>query len=220
MKQKGEELLVMNKKIFFAILLGIALIGIAIGYTLGYITAPIKEVYIQKTEDSEKTVLSTPVGTAFANKNETSQPKTEDNVEKPPQKDEKNIPTPKIEVAEKQQQEKKSENMETKKQIQALEQREKHEVLKKSFTTAKSKTIKKSTYTIQVGAFSEMTNVYNLKERLKKAGYDSFLVKEDLYKVRIGKYERFSMAKKISQELHAKGFENFIIKSSTKGGKS
>lgn len=221
MKQKGEEFLVMNKKIFFAILLGIALIGIAVGYTLGYITAPIKEVNIQKTEDSEKTVLSTPVGTAFANKNETSQPKIEDNVEKTPQKDEKNIPTPKIEVAEKQQQEKKSENLETKTQIQILEQKEKHEVFKKPLTTAKSKNIKKkSTYTIQVGAFSEMTNVYNLKERLKKAGYDSFLVKEDLYKVRIGKYERFSMAKKISQELHSKGFENFIIKLSTKGGKT
>lgn len=130
MKQQGEELLVLNKKIFFAILLGIALVGILIGYTIGYIIAPTKEVYIQKTEDSEKTVLSTPVGTAFASKDETSQTKTEDNIEKPLQKDEKNIPIPKIEVAEKQQQEKKSKNMETKKQIQVLEQEEKHEVLK------------------------------------------------------------------------------------------
>lgn len=87
-------------------------------------------------------------------------------------------------------------------------------------TTVKSKNIRKSTYTIQVGAFSEMINVNNLKDRLKKAGYDSFVVKEDLYKVRIGKYERFSIAKKISQELHSKGFENFIIKSYKKGGKS
>jgi len=220
MKQQGEELLVLNKKIFFAILLGIALVGILIGYTIGYIIAPTKEVNIQKTEDSEKTVLSTPVGTAFASKDETSQTKTEDNIEKPLQKDEKNIPIPKIEVAEKQQQEKKSKNMETKKQIQVLEQEEKHEVLKKPLTTVKSKNIRKSTYTIQVGAFSEMINVNNLKDRLKKAGYDSFVVKEDLYKVRIGKYERFSIAKKISQELHSKGFENFIIKSYKKGGKS
>jgi len=220
MIQKGEELLVMNKKIFFAILLGIALIGILIGYTIGYITAPIKEVYIQKTEDSEKTVLSTPVGTAFANKNETPQPKTEENAEKTLQKDEKNISAPKIEVAEKQQQEKKSEPTENKIKMEVLEQKEKPAVLKKSLTTAKSKTPKKSTYTIQVGAFSDMENAKNLKDKLKKAGYDSLVVKEDLYKVRIGQYERFSMAKRISEELNAKGFENFVIKVSYKGGKT
>ncbi|WP_353684961.1 SPOR domain-containing protein [Thermodesulfovibrio sp. 3907-1M] len=224
MKQKGEELLVINKKIFFLILFGIALAGIAVGYTIGYITTPVKEVYVSRTEDSEKTVLSTTVGTAFAKKQESSTPKPEIKQEQAQQSDEKNKVEPEIEIAQntvknKVQNTVQTKQAETKTQTQASEQKLKKQDFEKPVKPIKYKTHKQIFYTIQLGAFSDMVNVQTLQKRLKEAGYDSFLVKEDLYKLRIGKYKKFSQAKKVSQELHSKGFENFILKIGYKGGK-
>ncbi len=217
MKQKGEELLVINKKIFFFILFGIALTGIAVGYTIGYITTPVKEVYISRTEDSEKTVLSTAVGTAFANKQEASTQKGEIKQEQAQQSDEKNKVKPEIEIAQNTMQTKQTE---TKSQTKSSEQKVKTQNFEKPVKPVKHKTHKQIFYTIQVGAFSDMVNIQNLQKRLKEAGYDSFMIKEDLYKLRIGKYRKFSQAKKVSQELHFRGFENFILKIDYKGGKS
>lgn len=214
MKQKGEELLVINKKVFFLILFGIALAGIAVGYTIGYITTPVKEVYVSRTEDSEKTVLSTTVGTAFANKQESSTPKPEIKQEQAQQNDEKNKVKPEIEIAQNT-----VRQVETKTQTQNSEQKVKKQDSEKHVKPIKYKTHKQIFYTIQVGAFSDMVNVQTLQKRLKEAGYDSFVVKEDLYKLRIGKYKKFSQAKKLSQELHSRGFENFILKIVYKGGK-
>lgn len=217
MKQKGEELLVINKKVFFLILFGIALAGIAMGYTIGYITTPVKEVYVSRTEDSEKTVLSTTVGTAFANKQESSTPKPEIKQELAQQSDEKNKVKPEIEIAQNTVQTKETQ---TKTQTQTSEQKLKKQDSEKPVKSIKYKTHHKQIfYTIQLGAFSDMVNVQTLQKRLKEAGYDSFLVKEDLYKLRIGKYKKFSQAKKVSQELHSRGFENFILKIGYKGGK-
>lgn len=217
MKQKGEELLVINKKIFFLILFGIALIGIIVGYTIGYVTTPVKEVYINRAEESEKTVLSTTVGTAFANKQEPNA-KTEVKQEQTNQSNVENVSKPKLEIAEKQQEidQKKDD---TKKQVESSEQKVKTEIVKKPVKSVKYKIHKRPVYTVQVGAFSDIANANVFQVKLKEAGFISFLAKEDLYKVRVGKYEKFSQAKKISQELHSKGFENFILKISYKGGK-
>ncbi|MGB9709982.1 MAG: SPOR domain-containing protein [Thermodesulfovibrio sp.] len=215
MKQKSEELLVINKKIFFLILFGIAVLGIIVGYVIGYITTPVKEIYVSKADNSEKTVLSTTVGTAFAKKQEDSTAKTEVKQEQQVQQtNEKDKLKPEIEIAQNTVQTK---QVETK--SQTSEQKVKKQDFEKPVKSIKYKTHKQIFYTIQVGAFSDIVNVQELQKRLKERGYESFLVKEDLYKVRIGKYKKFSQAKKLSQELHSKGFENFILKITYKGGK-
>ncbi|MGC8937703.1 MAG: SPOR domain-containing protein [Thermodesulfovibrio sp.] len=215
MKQKSEELLVINKKIFFLILFGIAVLGIIVGYVIGYITTPVKEIYVSKADNSEKTVLSTTVGTAFAKKQEDSTAKTEVKQEQQVQQtNEKDKLKPEIEIAQNTVQTK---QVETK--SQTSEQKVKKQDFEKPVKAIKYKTHKQIFYTIQVGAFSDIVNVQELQKRLKERGYESFLVKEDLYKVRIGKYKKFSQAKKLSQELHSKGFENFILKITYKGGK-
>lgn len=214
MKQKSEELLVISKRVFFLILLGIAFVGIVIGYTIGYVTTPVKEIYVSKTDESEKTVLSTTVGTAFANRQET--PKIEVKQEQTKQSEEKSSGKTNTEITEKQQ-EKTSAQIDKNKQTTSSEQQVKTEQVKKFTKVAKYKTHKKAVYTIQLGAFSDMANVYELQKKLKDSGYDAFVVKEDLYKLRIGNFERFSHAKKLSQQLHSRGFENFIVK--IKGGK-
>ncbi|MGC8796472.1 SPOR domain-containing protein [Thermodesulfovibrio sp.] len=215
MKQKSEELLVINKKIFFLILFGIAVLGIIVGYVIGYITTPVKEIYVSKADNSEKTVLSTTVGTAFAKKQEDSTAKTEVKQEQQVQQtNEKDKLKPEIEIAQNTVQTK---QVETK--SQTSEQKVKKQDFEKPVKSIKYKTHKQIFYTIQVGAFSDIVNVQELQKRLKERGYESFLVKEDLYKVRIGKYKKFSQAKKLSQELHSKGFENFILKIPYKGGK-
>ncbi len=220
MKQKGEELIVMSKKMFFLILAGLSVIGILLGFSIGYITAPVKEVKIQKAEELDKTVLPSTVETAMAKKQELQTHENETKKEQTPQSqiEEKKVKETEIQIAKK----------EETKQAQVKESPQKiEEVAKKeeSLPTKKhkkpTKTLTHSYYTIQVGAFSEISNAKALMDKVKQVGYKVTLSKEDVYKVRIGKYSKFSQAKKISEELKFKGFENFIlkIKETSKGGK-
>lgn len=58
MKESSEQLLVMRKKIFFLVSASIFLVALGMGYTIGYITKPSKEIYIQQNLENEKTVLT------------------------------------------------------------------------------------------------------------------------------------------------------------------
>jgi len=62
--------------------------------------------------------------------------------------------------------------------------------------TSKKATSKKAAYTIQLGAFSDVSNAEALVTKLRDAGFNATLVKEKLYKVREGYYKRFKDAKK------------------------
>lgn len=223
MKQKGEELLVLDKRVFILILVAIAFVGIVIGYTIGYITTPVKEIQIERANESEKTVLPSSVESAFAKKQEDSSQqsstpvKKEENLSEKPVKDEQ------------------SEEKVNKSQIEIVKKEEtnpnqnlqKHQgtKIKKHKTVQKSRRLEnistESFYTIQVGAFSDISNKEILEDRLNKAGYKAYFVKEDLYKIRVGKFNNYSQSKKVSEELKSKGFENFILKirGTSKGGK-
>lgn len=220
MKQKGEELIVMSKKMFFLILAGLSVIGILLGFSIGYITAPVKEVKIQKAEELDKTVLPSTVETAMAKKQDTTNQQSETKKEQTPQSqiEEKQAKESEIQIAKK----------EETKQTQVKESPQKIEEVAKKEESLSTKQYKKpvktlahSYYTIQIGAFSEISNAKALMEKAKQAGYKVTLSKEDVYKVKIGKYSKFSQAKKISEELRKKGFENFILKTkeTSKGGK-
>ncbi|MEN2986087.1 MAG: SPOR domain-containing protein [Thermodesulfovibrionaceae bacterium] len=54
--KESEQLLVMSKKLFFLISSIIFFVALGIGYTIGYVTKPVKEVHI-KTVDNDKPVL-------------------------------------------------------------------------------------------------------------------------------------------------------------------
>ncbi|WP_339943163.1 SPOR domain-containing protein [Thermodesulfovibrio sp.] len=214
MKQKGDELLVINKRVFILILTAIAFVGIVIGYTIGYITTPVKEIEIKRVNEAEKTVLPQTVDTAFAKKQESP---SEEQKTQIPKQEEKNIEkqTTEKEKVTKTDQSEKEEKAETK-NLEGRKSAEKG--LKKLQTSAlrkspqKSLPGKRSFYTVQVGAFSDISNTKTVQEKLENAGYKSFLSKEDLYKVRVGRFDRFLQAKKLSEELNAKGIENFIVK--------
>lgn len=201
MKQKGEELIVIHKKTFFLIILCIAIIGVLVGYTIGYITVPAKEVYVQKTIEPEKTVLPSTLETQLAKKQDNAL----------------------------QQNQSESSEKENVKIIKEVEATEKGEVKENKETTKTLKTEKhsskkliygKTLYTVQIGAFNEIGNAEALIKKIKEAGINAQLVKEDLYKIRTGYYKRFSDAQRISKILKSKGFENFIIKirKNSKGG--
>lgn len=229
MKKNGEELLVINRRVFYLIILAVALSGIVMGYLIGYISTPTKEVYIQKTSESEKTVLPSTVETALAKKTETQAQPPAEQTKTPPlnqtqpelKKEETETSSTNLEkVAEK---EKKPEKEQAKKQEEPKEvvpekENEKTKLVEKPKKHGKTKS---TYYTIQLGAFEERSNSERFREELKKAGYKVFIVKEDSYKVRLGRFERFSEAKSLSQELNERGFENFIVKvkGQSKGGK-
>lgn len=207
MKEKGEELLVINKKVFFLILAAIAVFGIVVGYTIGYITTPVKEVYVQKSNETEKTVLP-----------QVQQPQVQQ-----PQMQQSKVQQPQSQQNQSQVQEK--ENVKIVQEAEATEktQTEKHTEPERTLKTQKhglkKVAYRKTMYTVQLGAFQEITNAEALMKKLKDAGISAYIVKEDLYKIRTGYYKRFRDAQKASQVIGAKGFENFIIKiKKLKGG--
>lgn len=233
MKEKGEELLVLNRRVFYLILLAVALSGIVVGYLIGYVSTPTKEVYIQKTSESEKTVLPATVETALAKKTENQQQPNTDQIKSPAnqsssetkkeevKKEEtlaKSVPQEKVDEKEKKSVAEQKEKQEQNKERVTEKETERTKIVEKP---KKHRTTKSTYYTIQLGAFEEKSNSERLKEELKKAGYKVFIVKEDNYKVRLGRFEKFSQAKILSQELNEKGFENFIlkVKKSSIGGK-
>ncbi len=191
MKKKDEELIVIHKKTFLLIVLSIAIIGVLVGYTIGYITLPAKEVYVQKTIEPEKTVLPSTI--------ETQPTKKQDNTTQQDQP----------ESSEK-------ENIKIIREVEATEKskaEENKELTKTSKTErAKKLTYKKAVYAVQIGAFHEIVNAEALMRKLKEAEINAQIVKEGLYKVRTNYYKKFTDAQKTSQVLRSKGFENFIVK--------
>lgn len=189
MKEKGDELLVINKRTYFLIIATFAIAGLLAGYTVGYITAPQKEVYIHKTYEPEKTVLSSTVETAPAKKQENQ------SQIQPLEKKENVMMVQEVEAK----------TPPGKKTVTPAEQKWKKSIYKKAL------------YTLQAGAFSDINNAEALMRKLKNSGVKCYLFKEDLYKVRSGYFKRFKDAKKASELLRLKGFENFITKT-LKGG--
>lgn len=62
-------------------------------------------------------------------------------------------------------------------------------------------------YTIQVGAFSQMSNAVRLTQKLRTQGINAyhFLHDSGLYKVRFGNYATKDRARKRAENLHARG---------------
>jgi len=194
MKDKGEELLVITKKTFFLILLGIALTGILIGYTIGYITTPVKQIYVQKTAETEKTVLPsyTP--------------------ETPPT----NITKEEVTLQQKQsQQNEKKDNVEIIKEAEAQDKSvtelKNKKNINNSKSSAKNKTHKRissmNKYAVQLGAFSNRVSAEEFIKKLKDKGINAYIVKEDLYKVRVGYYNKLNDAQNTAKSLQSDGFD-------------
>ena len=69
---------------------------------------------------------------------------------------------------------------------------------------------------VQVGAYSKIENAKAQLEKVKKAGFDTYMVQVDgLYKIQVGAYSKLENAKNTLAKLKEAGFEGFIT---TKGG--
>ena len=66
-------------------------------------------------------------------------------------------------------------------------------------------------YRVQVGAYKELSNASVMRDKLKAAGYDVYMVKtEGLYKIQIGAYSIKPNADSMCTKVRAAGFEAFI----------
>lgn len=71
-------------------------------------------------------------------------------------------------------------------------------------------------YRVQVGAYSKKANADAMLEKIKKAGFDTYMVQVDgLYKVQVGAYSKKSNADTMAAKLKASGFDTYIT---TKSG--
>ncbi len=74
----------------------------------------------------------------------------------------------------------------------------------------------KTLYRVQTGAFSKKANATALAEKLKKAGFDTYIVQSgSLYKVQVGAYSVKANADAMADKLKKAGFDTYIT---TKGG--
>lgn len=219
MKERKEELLVINRRKFFLIIAVVAVIGVLTGYLFGYLTTPVKEIYVQKTLEPEKTVLpSLPVQTEKEEK-----PVIQDNkivkgveaIEKPQQSAEKK------EAEKESAQNQKEKHIDESIQQKTTKQDRKEKVAGKPKIAHHKKTIRKANYTIQLGAFSDKAYAEALSEKLRQKNFNPYFIREQqLYKVRVGYFRSFKDAKKMQEKLSSNGFESFITKISktSKGG--
>jgi N-acetylmuramoyl-L-alanine amidase CwlA len=68
-----------------------------------------------------------------------------------------------------------------------------------------------SLYRVQTGAFKEKSNADILSQKIKAAGFDTYIVQDSgLYKVQVGAYGEKSNAEAMVSKLKAKGFDAFI----------
>jgi N-acetyl-anhydromuramyl-L-alanine amidase AmpD/TusA-related sulfurtransferase len=66
-------------------------------------------------------------------------------------------------------------------------------------------------YRVQTGAFSNKANADALEAKLKKAGFDTYMVKvENLYKVQVGAFGVKANADTMAKKLKAAGFDTYI----------
>lgn len=71
-------------------------------------------------------------------------------------------------------------------------------------------------YRVQVGAYSKKANADAMVKKIKKAGFDTYMVKVDgLYKVQVGAFSKKSNAENMKAKITALGFDAFIT---TKSG--
>ena len=74
----------------------------------------------------------------------------------------------------------------------------------------------KTLYRVQTGAFSKKANATALAEKLKKAGFDTYIVQSgNYYKVQVGAYSVKANADAMAKKLKAAGFDTYIT---TKSG--
>lgn len=74
----------------------------------------------------------------------------------------------------------------------------------------------KTIYRVQTGAFSKKANATALAEKLKKAGFDTYIVQSGtLYKVQVGAYAVKANAEAMEKKLKAAGYDTYIT---TKSG--
>lgn len=73
-------------------------------------------------------------------------------------------------------------------------------------------------YRVQVGAYSKKVNADAQLQKVKSAGFDTYMIQIDgLYKIQVGAYSKKSNADAILANVKALGFEAFIT---TKGGEA
>lgn len=73
-------------------------------------------------------------------------------------------------------------------------------------------------YRVQTGAFSKKENADALFDKIKKAGFDTYMVQSGgMYKVQVGAYSKKENADAMLKKLKAAGFDAFIT---TQGGTS
>lgn len=67
-------------------------------------------------------------------------------------------------------------------------------------------------YKVQVGAFKDKNNAFALVDKIKKAGYDSFVTPVDnLFKVQVGAFKDKNNALALVEKLKKAGFDCFIV---------
>ena len=72
-------------------------------------------------------------------------------------------------------------------------------------------TTEKVLYRVQTGAFSNKANADTLEDKVKKAGFDTYMVKVgNLYKVQVGAFGVKANADTIANKLKAAGFDTYI----------
>lgn len=71
-------------------------------------------------------------------------------------------------------------------------------------------------YRVQTGAFSNKTNADAMLQKVKDAGFDTYMVKVDnLYKIQVGAFSKKANADAMAAKLKAAGFDTYIT---TKSG--
>ena len=84
----------------------------------------------------------------------------------------------------------------------------------KSNETSPSTT--KTLYRVQTGAFSKRSNANTLVTKLKKSGFDAYVVESsNLYKVQVGAYSQKSNAATMVAKLKKAGYDAVIVTNTT-----
>lgn len=91
-----------------------------------------------------------------------------------------------------------------------------NEVLKKVHKSPISRIRNQVLYRVQTGAFSNKANADAMLQKVKAAGFDTYMVKVDnLYKIQVGAFSKKANADAMAAKLKAAGFDTYIT---TKSG--
>ncbi|MSS58809.1 SPOR domain-containing protein [Erysipelotrichaceae bacterium Oil+RF-744-GAM-WT-6] len=67
-------------------------------------------------------------------------------------------------------------------------------------------------YVVQAGAFSSYRNAAKMKNQLRKAGFDGYIIKGNLYRVQVGSFKEYANAEALAARLRPKGFTAYLRK--------